>query len=85
MAPIQCPEGVEIDLVMYLTSPSTGLQVVVGLRGMNAIAPFSEAPDPREIAQSHILPGLADDWRLMTREEISAYKSDEDGCDGDDD
>jgi hypothetical protein len=75
---IKCPEGIELDLVMFLTSPSTGINIQLALRGLPAITPFSAEPDVEGLVRQYKLAKLAPDWRFMTRAEVAAYKAEED-------
>lgn len=75
-SPIEAPDGVEIDLVVYLHSEAEDLDVTVGLHGIEALRPFSDPFDPLALLgrQGVSLRDLADDWRVMSRAEIAAYK-----------
>lgn len=76
---IKCPEGVELDLVTYLTSPSKGIDTRVAVRGLPVMVPFKEEIDVKAFVEANGLAKFADDWRVMTREEIKEYKATEDG------
>lgn len=75
-APIKAPDGVEIDLVVYLHSDAEEIDVAIGLRGMTGLKPFDPAFDWSALVGSAVssLRELADDWRVMSRAEIAAYK-----------
>jgi hypothetical protein len=75
---IKVPDGIEIDLIMYLTSDSTGANVRYALRGMRALTPFLDKPDASVLATQAGLISMATDWRMMTINEIEEYKLDED-------
>lgn len=78
---IRAPEGVEIDLVVYLVSDSTGLELRVGIRGLPILSDFKPEFDPVQLARHDVgLPLDITDWRVMTRDEIRPYKRDEDGA-----
>jgi hypothetical protein len=80
---VQCPEGVEIDFVIYLTSESTGIDVRFALKGMPAFVGFEKACDPAALEVASGASRFAPDWRMMTRAEIAEYKRGEDPDDGD--
>lgn len=75
---LECPEGVEVDVNYYFTSPSTGVDVTVGLKGLEAFSGFDH---PRyasaDIAKTMLPQGMATDWRVMTRQEIKDYKAEQ--------
>jgi hypothetical protein len=75
-ATIEAPEGVEIDIVVYLHSDYEDLDVAVGLHGLPALAPFKPTFNWSALLGSAgaALKDLADDWRVMSRAEIAAYK-----------
>lgn len=65
------PEGCELTLNVFCTCDETGLNMVIGLKGMKV---FLEGPvDTASFLE--MLPD--DDWRVMTRAEIIQYKADE--------
>ena len=71
------PEGVEISVSVYYTSPETGIDMAI------KIGNFATVPDFEAIGKhGGKLPLLdtVNDWRRMTREEIAEYKKD---CDDD--
>lgn len=65
------PEGVEINILIYITSPGSDVDMVVKLNGASCIPDFDAL-----IAKSP-LPTFQNikDWRRMTREEIASYKA----------
>jgi hypothetical protein len=68
------PEGVEVSFQVYCTSDSTGIDIVVSLKGMKQLPVEAGLIDTAGILRS--LPE-ADDWRVMTRDEITEYKANE--------
>jgi hypothetical protein len=71
---IVAPEGIEFDLVMYLTSDSAGISTSYAVRGLPAIVPFTGAPDAVALAKEAGLTRYAGDWRMMTRAEVEEFK-----------
>lgn len=72
------PEGVEIDLSYYFISPSKGVNVVVVLKGFQWLPDFDNDPALAVKVQQTRLPDhLADDWRLMTAQEVRSHKAEE--------
>jgi hypothetical protein len=70
----QLPEGVEASFHIYCTSDKEGIDIVVSLKGLKALP--DEDVDTNGILKT--LPeGIADDWRVMTRDEITEYKANE--------
>lgn len=80
---MKCPEGVELDLICYLTSDKTGLNVKISVKGLPAITSFKTVADAASLATAQGLTKFADDWRMMTRAEIKTYKEEEDQEDDD--
>ncbi|MEZ2409808.1 hypothetical protein AB6806_23740 [Bosea sp. RCC_152_1] len=74
---IKCPEGVELDLVTYLTSPSKGIDTRVAARGFQVMVPLKTEIDVKAFVEANGLSKFADDWRVMTRDEIKEYKATE--------
>jgi hypothetical protein len=68
------PDGVELDVIVYATSEATNATLVLALRG------FTQIPDFPALVVKARTKGLLDasDWRPMTREEITAFKANED-------
>lgn len=79
-AVIEAPEGVEIDLVVYLHSDAEGYDLTVAVRGLIGLAAFLPTFDPLALIGKAAgqLSHLASDWRVMTREEIATYKRGQD-------
>lgn len=79
MATFKLPEGVEVELKFYLTSDKLDANVVIRLGGMTSFADSwaDVVVDVNKIATANMLDKLADDWRVMSREEIAQYKKDE--------
>jgi hypothetical protein len=71
---IEAPEGVEFNIVIYLTSDLTGIDITVSLQGLCEMASLKEVD---VVGLCGALPPLASDWRIMTREEIKEFKDDE--------
>jgi len=75
-------EGVEIDIQVYMTSESSGIDIKIGLKGFPVVPEFNENQlDPMSFIKSiqksmdtSKLEALATDWRMMTRAEIKEYK-----------
>jgi len=72
------PEGVELSVQFYVKSDTEGHEAVVNLKGIKAL-PSLEEIDTALILKD--LPPLADDWRMMTSDEIAAYKASEKDAD----
>lgn len=73
-ATIHAPEGIEIDILVYLTSDETGIDVVGRIGGMTALPEFTGNASPDGLVKALGPHTLANDWRLMSREEIANYK-----------
>jgi len=65
------PDGVELDVIVYSTSETTGANAALALRG------FLTVPDFSALVANRAIKGLLDasDWRPMTREEIERFKA----------
>lgn len=69
------PEGVEIDIITYVYSPSTDAEVRLRVGGFTSISEdFAKEVDITALKEFELLKEIATDWRVMTREEISDYK-----------
>lgn len=73
---INAPEGVEFNIITYMTSDSTGLDVAIGLKSMKKMVELAEKVDTVALALAHNLTNSmgVNDWRVMTRDEIAQYK-----------
>lgn len=71
---IEAPEGAEFEVSFFLTSDESGLEIKLALGGMTILVDFTNKADAGKLAEHFNLDGLASDWRLMTRDEISDYK-----------
>lgn len=77
MTMIKLPEGVEVDLKVYLVGmiEENEVEIALTLGGMPAISDsVHEYLDLQSIIASQNLLDLGTDWRVMTRPEISDYK-----------
>jgi hypothetical protein len=69
------PEGVSIDIQLYLTSDKTHLNTRITIEGALQLAAGEHvSEEAQKVFQEPNLAKLADDWRLMTRAEIAAYQ-----------
>lgn len=71
------PEGVEVDLKIYLTGIVEGVatDMVIRLGGMPSFSDSCTEPvDVETLVKTRELDGLGHGWRVMTREEIADYK-----------
>ncbi|HEY8136277.1 MAG TPA: hypothetical protein VIF61_00455 [Methylocystis sp.] len=72
---IDLPAGFDVTLNAYFTSPSTGLEAKVGIAGLRSIAQIDpQKVDVDGVISNLIGSGTADDWRLMTAEEVADYR-----------
>lgn len=71
MMEIVAPEGITIDINIYATSPSAGVEAVIKLGGMRGLKPFEDDLSAETLLQR--FPPIIDDWRLMTADEIKEY------------
>lgn len=70
----QLPEGVEMSYDIYCTSDKEDIDIVVSLKGLK-VMPDGDV-DTKDILKT--LPeGISDDWRVMSRAEITEYKANE--------
>jgi hypothetical protein len=80
MSVFKMPDGVEINLIMYVTGivqeEETDITIII-----SDLTAFSDdiksSIDLQHIIKSHNLDTLGTDWRVMTREEIADYKKKE--------
>jgi len=73
----ELPEGVDADLNLFFTSDSMTLNARITISGTTT---FADADGIRaEAARIMASPdfGIANDWRLMTRPEVIAYRKEE--------
>lgn len=68
---IKAPEGVEYDIVVYLTSDSTGIDLRFRIGGAKTM---TDEFDLAALAEINELADVAKDFRPMTRAEIKTYK-----------
>jgi hypothetical protein len=73
------PIGVELQVNIYLTSDSAGLDLKLSVAGLPYMPDIPATPDARRLAAAlgRDVPDDANDWRLMTVDEIRQYKKDE--------
>jgi hypothetical protein len=73
------PEGLEVDLKIYLTGTVQGevTEIVITVGGLPAFAVPVQTVDVAKIVKEYELDKLGTDWRVMTREEIKAYRENE--------
>jgi len=77
MSVFRMPEGVELDLKIYLIGliENVETEIVVTARGLPSFSDnVREMLDVASIVKSYRLDTLGTDWRVMTRSEISDYK-----------
>lgn len=78
MSLIKMPEGVEIDLKVYLMGVIEGVEteIVMTVGGLPAFSDdVLDQVDLPRIVKSNNLDDLGTDWRIMTRGEISDFKA----------
>lgn len=81
MSIFKLPEGAELDFKVYLTGEVDGqtIEIVLTVGGMTA---FSSDVLPTlelgPIIKAHSLDTLGTGWRAMTRDEILAYRRNQD-------
>jgi hypothetical protein len=69
------PEGVDADVHLYFVSDRVGLTSKVSVSGVHLFAvPTGFLTEAAKITKDPSFTQLADDWRLMTRVEIIAYR-----------
>lgn len=73
---MKLPDSMRADFLIYLESPSKGLVVTVRLGNLSSIPECFE-PDAAKLMVAQGLNQFADDWRLMTSEEIDKYLKEE--------
>lgn len=66
---LKLPDCCTVDIVTYVTSDSTGLEAAIAIRNLPAFV--MPTGDHSKILEQ--LPPVADDWRVMTRSEVSDY------------
>ena len=72
---VELPEGVDADVHVYLTSGSANLNTRVSICGVVQIAgPDGILEETAKMLTVPELTALAQDWRLMTRPEVLAYR-----------
>ena len=78
MSLIKMPEGVELDLKIYLVGQveDEEMEIVLTLGGMPAFSDdVHKCVELSHIIKSYKLNDLGSDWRVMTRDEIKDYKA----------
>jgi hypothetical protein len=70
MTEIDMPEGVTVEVSVYLTSDATGMTAIIRIGEFKRLPSFQDVINPTALAKN--LP-IAPDWRLMTRDEIKAH------------
>lgn len=77
---ITAPVGIELSMMMYLTSDTMGADVKLTIGGLPKLMPFSDKFNPMGLLRLKMpeIMTVADDFRLMTRDEIREYKANED-------
>jgi hypothetical protein len=74
------PEGVEFDMAVFITSPKAGASTRLAFPGNRLRPPPSVPVNVRQLIETlepkaqRQLFAIANDWRVMTRPEIQAYK-----------
>lgn len=64
------PTGCRASLVFYYTSDKDGVDITLGLSNLNYLPDLSDANPAGAINK---LPTIADDWRVMTDDEVRTY------------
>jgi hypothetical protein len=78
MSVIKMPEGVELDLKVYLAGEIDGeeVEIVLTVGGLPAFADsVLERADLAHLVDSQGLDKLGSGWRVMSRAEITDYKA----------
>jgi len=81
MSVFRMPEGVELDLKVYLIGNVTGqeTEIVLTVGGLPAFSDsVNESLELDHIVKSYKLDELGDSWRVMTRAEIADYRKRQD-------
>lgn len=81
MAIIKLPEGVEIDIHVYVTGLVDGevVDTVLSVKGLPAFSDeVNKTAEIDSIIEMYKLNELGTGWRVMTREEINNFKKGED-------
>jgi len=77
MSLIRMPEGVELDLKVYVTGLVEGVEaeIVLTVAGLPAFSDeVNGSLELSRIIESYELDKLGTDWRVMTRAEIADYR-----------
>lgn len=77
MGVFKMPDGVELDLKIYLAGTVSGQEVetVITLGGLTAFSDgVKDALNVETIVKANNLDALGSGWRIMTRDEIKDYR-----------
>lgn len=73
---LEAPDGAEFSITWFVTSESTGLDMEIKVGGLPIMPTFDKAPDLKKMLEEMGAASVyAPDLRLMTRDEIRAYKA----------